>query len=336
MAKQAREGHGGTPWPDGGERAWPWPPRDGEKPAPGRPEPGGPIEAPEVEEVIGGPGDDALVADLGDDLVDGGAGRDTARIVGTGGADAFELGRTGGADDVSLYLFAESPKGEEVGRVRIEGIEELVVLGRGGDDALVVRADVFGEDEVIGFPGPAFPIPVTGVERVVFYGGRGDDMLDATEADGPVVAYGGAGDDRLVGGAFADRLVGGPGDDVLQGGGGADRLRGGPGDDVFVYADLADVQVEGPRVERIGDFAPGEDVIDLSAIDADPTVEGDQAFRFLGSRSPDFQLLQSGDLYYDPEDQALKGFVGDFIAFEPNFAIELPGVEALDAGDLIL
>jgi hypothetical protein len=33
----------------------------------------------------------------------------------------------------------------------------------------------------------------------------------------------------------------------------------------------------------IGDFAPGTDDLDLAGVDADATVPGDQAFRFVGT-----------------------------------------------------
>lgn len=314
-------------WP---EEAWSWSfDRRGE-PDPVEPDPGGPVgpEPPGSSDVVGGPGDDVLEADLGDDLVDGGAGEDTARITGTDGADTYTLQRFLAADDPSLYLFGGS--GE---RVRIEGIERLEILGLGGDDRLTVGSTVFGEDELI-VQVVGEPITVVGVDLVVFEGGPGDDVLEGTsdggpgepiEADGPLIGRGGEGSDTLIGGA---------GDDVLQGGPGADRLAGGAGADAFVYADADDLPPVGAG-ERIEDLEPGLDVIDLAAVDAVPGGE-DDAFRFLGNISPEIQLLQSGDLYFDPADGALKGFVGDFVAYAPNFEIELPGVEALSEGDLIL
>ena len=290
------------------------------------------VGGPGPDELVGGPGRDILRGDTEDTVIDGRGGVDTARVVGTDGADDLAVGRNIAVDDPGLYVFGDGLYGGK--RVRIENVERPEGLGGGGDDHLVVSDLVYGIDEIAVLGGS---ITVRGVDLVTFYGGRGDDTLDATVADGPVVALGGLGDDRLTGGAFADRLVGGQGGDTLQGGGGADRLWGGSGDDVFVYADLADAPIgEGQARERIGDFATGRDVLDLGAIDADPTSKGDDAFRFLGNQSPDFQILQSGDLYYDPEDHALKGFVGDYVSYEPNFVIALPGVGALSEGDLIL
>lgn len=291
------------------------------------------VGGPGPDELVGGRGNDILRGDTEDHFIDGRGGVDTAQVFGTDGADDFAVGRNIAVDDPGLYVFGDGLYGGE--RVQIRNVERLEIFGRGGDDRLVVSDLVYGTDEIFGrFVGNS--ITVRGVDLVTFHGGRGDDTLDATAADGPVVAFGGVGADVLTGGAYADRLSGGSGDDEIRGGGGADRLRGDAGEDTFVYKRVSDAPIiAGKGRERIGDFTPGEDVIDLSAIDAVPGG-GDDAFRFLGDRSPDFQLLRSGDLYYDVEDQALKGFVGDFIAYEPNFAIALPGTETFSEGDLIL
>lgn len=64
--------------------------------------------------------------------------------------------------------------------------------------------------------------------------------------------------DTLLGGAGNDRLFGGAGDDILYDGAGGDVLTGGDGADTFVLA------ADG-GVERIADFDPLRDRIDLSA-----------------------------------------------------------------------
>ena len=64
----------------------------------------------------------------------------------------------------------------------------------------------------------------------------------------------------ISGTAGRDTLVGTPGDDRITGGPGADLMTGGAGADVFVYTSLRDAQ------DRITDFAPGQDRIDLNAL----------------------------------------------------------------------
>lgn|GEM_PF-2948778 len=70
-------------------------------------------------------------------------------------------------------------------------------------------------------------------------------------------ATGTAQGDRLMGSALADSLFGGGGDDFLHDGGGADVLTGGAGADVFVFC-------RDGEAERIADFQPGIDKIDVS------------------------------------------------------------------------
>lgn len=92
------------------------------------------------------------------------------------------------------------------------------------------------------------------------------------------VVIGGAGSDRLDGAGGADELRGWAGDDVLDGGAGADKLLGGAGADRFVFASAAEA-----NRDRVGDFSRAEgDRLDLSAIDADIGLPGDQSFSFIG------------------------------------------------------
>jgi Ca2+-binding RTX toxin-like protein len=74
------------------------------------------------------------------------------------------------------------------------------------------------------------------------------------------------------------------GDDVLVAGAGADVLTGGSGADRFVFNETSDSSPDAADV--ITDFVHGTDTIDLSAIDADTSSSGDQAFtNFIQSMS---------------------------------------------------
>jgi Ca2+-binding RTX toxin-like protein len=66
------------------------------------------------------------------------------------------------------------------------------------------------------------------------------------------------------------------GNDTLKGGAGADTLSGGTGADQFVFRASSD-SAPGAR-DTITDFARGSDKLALSAIDADVSLTGDQAF----------------------------------------------------------
>jgi len=89
-------------------------------------------------------------------------------------------------------------------------------------------------------------------------------------------AIGGSARDYLVGNAVGNVLSGGGGDDVLDGLGGDDTLIGGSGADEFRFTTLG-------GKDKIADFESGVDKINLSGIDANTTVVGDQAFTWAGA-----------------------------------------------------
>jgi len=91
---------------------------------------------------------------------------------------------------------------------------------------------------------------------------------------------------RIVSGIGNDTLIGGAGNDIFFGNLGADTMTGGGGNNTYVYNDVA--QSAGNSADRITDFHSG-DIIDLSGIDANTGLAGDQAFTFIGSNSFDGQ-----------------------------------------------
>jgi VCBS repeat-containing protein len=94
------------------------------------------------------------------------------------------------------------------------------------------------------------------------------------EADGILRLFGGSADDTLKGGGQSDLVIGGLGADMLTGNGGSDTFR---------FDSTEDSNSE--SMDRILDFTPGTDRIDLSRIDADSSAPGDQAFRWIGSEA---------------------------------------------------
>ena len=108
----------------------------------------------------------------------------------------------------------------------------------------------------------------------------GSPFNDTLTGDGNAnVLTGGPGADVLIGAAGNDTLIGGAGVDTLTGGAGVDTLTGGTGNDSFVFTALTDSLNATP--DLIADFTSG-DHIDLSAIDANTGVGGDQAFHLGG------------------------------------------------------
>ncbi|MGB7084591.1 MAG: calcium-binding protein [Phormidesmis sp.] len=159
-------------------------------------------------------GDDRFIWNNGDgsDFINGGAGFDITQVNGADGAgDEFDLRQVDGQaifNRLNLGLFT----------LTNEEIEQFEINGQGGDDSLTV-GDLSG----------------SGVQKVVFSGGDGNDFLNASGTATPITADGGAGDDILIGGAGDDILIGGDGADLLIGGGGADILIGGNGSNSFGF-----------------------------------------------------------------------------------------------------
>jgi serralysin len=84
--------------------------------------------------------------------------------------------------------------------------------------------------------------------------------------------------ERAIGGLGNDVLIGNGAANVLAGQGGIDRLYGGRGRDVFDFNRLGDSAAGLNAPDRIADFHPGEDRLDLQTIDANNLVIGNQAF----------------------------------------------------------
>ena len=173
-----------------------------------------------------------------------------------------------------------------------------------------------------------------GHERV-FEGGVDGDRLRGSALDDLLIGRDGfdlilgqEGDDTLHGGRGSDNLFGGRGDDVLEGGRGADRLVGERGADLFRFAAVT-ASLPGEWEDLIGDFEVGRDRIGLGKIDADAAAAGNQRFVFLGAAAFGGE---AGELRF------ARGFLegdvnGDARA---DFRVELSGVAALGAGDILL
>jgi Ca2+-binding RTX toxin-like protein len=114
------------------------------------------------------------------------------------------------------------------------------------------------------------------------FGTPGPDVINTNSASQGVIGIPSqtatAGEDRMDGGGGNDVLDGGGGDDTLVGGLGADTLLGGAGKDTFQFSSVNESPF-GIGYDTISDFNPVEgDKIDLSGIDADTGIPGDQAF----------------------------------------------------------
>ena len=132
-------------------------------------------------------------------------------------------------------------------------------------------------------------------------GGSGHDQINGNALDN--VLSGNGGNDTIFGRDGNDRLFGGTGDDFLIGGSGRDVFNGGAGNDTIII-DALDEKSTSSRVgslfvEFVQDFnAFGDDTIDLSGLDANLKLDGDQAFKWIGTGAN----KNAGDVSYKTYD----------------------------------
>jgi serralysin len=199
--------------------------------------------------------DNRLEGTGGADTISGFSGNDT--LLGLRGNDVF-FGRNGtdtidgGADfDTAAYFDAGS-----------QGITANLATGR--------VIDAFGDLDTL-----------ISIEAVVGTDRR-DSLTGSARAD---TLSGRSGDDTLEGGAGNDTLLGGAGNDRIGGGAGSDTLSGGVGADTFLYTSASQSPAAALLRDTITDFTPGIDRIDVSDIDANSKVAGDQAFAFINNQA---------------------------------------------------
>ena len=155
----------------------------------------------------------------------------------------------------------------------------------------------------------------------------GNDILTGTASNDRVSGL--AGNDTLDGASGNDVLNGGVGNDVLMGGIGKDKLTGGAGADTFKFV-LANESTFW-SMDTITDFKRAQgDKIDLSAIDSDSNLVGDQGFKLVNA----FSVDATGQLYFDAKTHVLYGSTDADSA--PEFAITLSGVNTLLPADFTL
>jgi large repetitive protein len=205
----------------------------------------------------------------------------------------------------------------------VEGPAVNVINGSNGSNFLF---GTNGADQVNAQGGSDFIFAQGGNDSVD--GGSGNDVID-----------GGSGNDQLFGGTGDDWLFGGSGNDLIVGGAGSDQLFGGAGQDVFRYTSTSESARGGGNRDTIYDFnsnnGASHDIIDLSLIDANVNVGGNQAFAFIGGAA--FSGNSAGQLRFS--NGRLQGDVnGDRQAdfeIEINFDGGTPN-PALDPTDFIL
>jgi Ca2+-binding RTX toxin-like protein len=253
----------------------------------------------------GGSGDDIFYVSSGftaADKLNGGAGTDTVRLsMNVGGGLALGPQTLISIETIELFAGQGYTLTSHDGNVTNNAL-------------LTVDGHFLGAPDVINFDGSA-----ESNGRFSFLGGSAADIL-----------RGGAKNDLFAGGDGNDKLYGNNGIDTLTGGLGADDLYGGNANDKFVFTDIAQTTVADS--DTVKDWNAG-DKIDLSAIDANSGMAGDQAFTLIGAAA--FSGV-AGQL------QVTAGAVNTFVSGDidgngaADFMITVAGTPALGAGAFVL
>jgi len=225
-----------------------------------------------ADTLIGNAGNDVIFGDYvntfntgattadGNDMIEGGAGNDS--LIGGMGNDIL---RGGDGDDILVGGIAS---GSEAGLTTVftnDGGNDTFDGGDGSDTAYAYYTDL---TDAISFDlanlagNSAITVngvqsgSFTSIERVIFRGGLGDDLVRGSGSA-----------DTLVGNQGNDRLDGWYGNDTLSGGLGDDVLNGGEGLDIATYINAtAGVNVD-LRIQGVAQDTGGEGVDTLVGIE---------------------------------------------------------------------
>ncbi|HRO15899.1 MAG TPA: calcium-binding protein [Paracoccus sp. (in: a-proteobacteria)] len=217
-------------------------------------------------------GNDTIWGTAGVNRLWGGAGDDQMR--GRGGADRMN----GQAGNDSYY---------------VDDVNDVVIEAAGGGDDRVYTSVSYRLSANVE------QIFLVGVTAFQANGNALNNVVTGSQVANKLV--GGVGNDTIWGWNGNDELHGEWGSDVLRGGNGADLLIGGMAADRFVFDDG---DSDGGAFDRLlagaggmafdGPGAAAGDVIDISLIDADSTLAGDQAFVFGGAGIGHLGIFNSG------------------------------------------
>ena len=222
-----------------------------------------------VDVFVGGDGKQVFVADIGNDSIDGGLGRDGVTYASFTEGVNVDLGAgqaTTSSSGTDELISIEGIIGTSYNDTLIGDIESNKLNGMAGDD--LIKGGL-GDDYLIGGVGTdtvSFELAGSSVSVDLSTNqatGEGNDIVEEFEnvigsmyAD---VINGDISDNMIEGGDGDDMISGGAGNDILIGGSGLDTLDGGAGNDYFVFNDMTEFG------DLISTFESG-DAVKLSSI----------------------------------------------------------------------
>lgn len=218
--------------------------------------------------------------------------------------------------------------------------------GGTGNDKLNAGA---GNDSLLG--GAGEDILIGGLGNDSLSGGEGDDLVDYSDAVAGFATVdlskgkaSGDGSDTLI---SIEDVIGSEGDDIIIGSASGNELTGGLGSDrldagkdkvtdIFRFKTLADSN-KGTERDKLFNFVSKIDDIDLSALDANKSTSGDQAFSFAGTTA------KANAVWYKVADVDGVKTTTDLIVYgdsngdaKADFEIGVVGINGLLVGDFVL
>lgn len=280
-------------------------------------------------------GNDTIVGTWTDDTILGLAGNDV--ITGGSGTDVLDGGE---GSDVYLVTLLSDKTAAEITDTGTSGTDELRFAATTVGTMTLLAGDTGLESVVIG----------TGTGSSAVFTAKTALNVDATWSANGLTITGNAGNNTLTGSSFSDTLIGGAGHDVLLGGLGNDVLIGGLGqdtlsgdigNDTFKFSMISDTGTPATKPDVITDFVQGEDVIDLSDLDAfAATKTVNDTFVWQGTAA--FSSATQGEVRYKKFD--FSGTANDYtiiwIDDDKDIGVErhirLTGLYDLTASDFVL
>ncbi|BAY75586.1 hemolysin-type calcium-binding region [Nostoc linckia NIES-25] len=286
-------------------------------------------------QLSGGNGNDTINGGGGNDALNGGSGADT--FIGSQGNDNIN-----GGDGIDTADYSQ------LGQITLSGVGTVQKAGGLGQDQLFKVEKVIANasaanntiDASASLPGVFINVNlqtqslsannVPGLGVLSFTATNFDNVI-GTNANDSIIGDGQG--NQLSGGNGNDNINCGAGNDTITGGNGTDLLTGGLGNDIFDFNSLAESQPGGFR-DVINDFVGNGlalgDRIDLSTIDANPFLAGNQAFSFIGANL----FTAVGQVSYIGG--ILRANTDVVFGLESEFEIQLAGAPGLVASDIIL
>jgi serralysin len=270
------------------------------------------------DKIYGGAGNDTLVGGTGNDTLSGGTGSDVFQFAAGDAQDVITDLRLGDVVKISGYASAQS---------LIQTGTSVVLTLSSSDTITILNGSVATVQAALQFGGGS--------------GGGGTTAGTITGTNGNDILNGSGSNDIIKGLGGYDVINGGAGNDQIHGGLFGDRLYGGAGADTFVYTSLSEAPPYGLMYYESDTIVDWQsiDQINLSALDANPALAGQQHFHFAGyidgSQTPADH--SAGALYIGKNGGYvwIAGYAnGDD---HPDFYIGIEGPDALTfaASDLI-